>query len=176
MRVLVDTSVWSLSLRRSGGARSPESEELRRLIAAHVVEIIGPIRQELLSGVREPAQFERSGIVPRCVFDDIPLLAEDYVTAAKFFNHCRSKGIQGSNTDFLICAVAVRNDLAVFTTDADFSRFAGAFQLCCIRSEKRPNQHLHAIVAPLRSVRCEGLCHLETIRSPSPSVSHHLYW
>lgn len=123
MRVLVDTSVWSLALRRAERAPQDEAGELRRLIAAHRVEIIGPIRQELLSGVKEASQFSRleSNLG---AFPDLPLLAEDYVTAAKFFNLCRSKGIQGSNTDFLICAVAVRHDLAVFTTDEDFSRFA----------------------------------------------------
>jgi predicted nucleic acid-binding protein len=123
MRVLVDTSVWSLSLRRGHGPQNPEADELRRLIAAHVVEIIGPIRQEILSGVRDPAQSARlEGHL--AAFPDLPLLTEDYVTAAKFFNLCRSKGIQGSNTDFLICAVAVRHDLAIFTTDGDFPRFA----------------------------------------------------
>lgn len=123
MRVLIDTSVWSLALRRSEGPRKLEAEELRRLIAAHVVEIIGPIRQEILSGVRDQAQFTRleAHLGP---FADIPLLPEDYVTAAKFFNLCRSKGVQGSNTDFLICAVAVRHDLAIFTTDKDFQQFA----------------------------------------------------
>lgn len=123
MRVLVDTSVWSLALRRDKHVRNPEAEELRRLIAAHVVEIIGPIRQELLSGVRDQPQFYRLE-THLMAFADLPLLAEDYVTAAKFFNLCRSRGIQGSNTDFLICAVAVRHDLAVFTTDGDFPRFA----------------------------------------------------
>jgi len=123
MRVLVDTSVWSLALRRSKHARHREAEELRRLVAAHRVEIIGPIRQELLSGVRDQPQFDQleSHLT---AFADLPLLAEDYVTAAKFFNLCRSRGMQGSNTDFLICAVAVRHDLAVFTTDGDFSLFA----------------------------------------------------
>ena len=57
MRVLVDTSIWSLALRRREHAQNPEAEELGRLIAAHVVEIIGPIRQEVLSGVRDNAQF-----------------------------------------------------------------------------------------------------------------------
>jgi predicted nucleic acid-binding protein len=112
-----------LALRRSNGLRNPAAEELRRLISAHVADIIGPIRQELLSGVQDPAQFTRleTHLVP---FLDLPLLPEDYVTAAKFFNLCRSKGIQGSNTDFLICAVAVRHDLAIFTTDGDFRQFA----------------------------------------------------
>lgn len=122
MRVLVDTSVWSLALRRTAKVQHPEAMELRRLITAHLVEIIGPIRQELLSGVKDPSQFSRleSNLG---AFPDLPLLAEDYVTAARFFNLCRSKGIQGSNTDFLICAVAVRHDFAVFTTDEDFPLF-----------------------------------------------------
>ncbi len=123
MRVLVDTSVWSLALRRGGHCRYPEAEELRRLVVSHVAEIIGPIRQEVLSGVRDKTQFDRLK-EHLAAFPDIALLTEDFVTAALFFNLCRSKGIQGSNTDFLICAVAVRCDLAVFTTDRDFSRFA----------------------------------------------------
>jgi predicted nucleic acid-binding protein len=123
MRVLIDTSIWSLALRRSEHAQNPETEELRRLIAAHVAEIIGPIRQEVLSGVRDQAQFDRLES-HLAAFADLPLLMEDYVTSAKFYNICRSKGIQGSNTDFLICAVAVRHDLAVFTTDGDFPHFA----------------------------------------------------
>lgn len=123
MRVLVDTSVWSLSLRRPNQGRRPEPLELRRLISAHLVEVIGPIRQELLSGIRNPSQFERVE-THLSAFPDAPLLTEDYVTAAKFYNLCRSKGVQGSNTDFLICAVAVRHDFAVFTTDGDFPLFA----------------------------------------------------
>lgn len=123
MRVLVDTSVWSLALRRDDNRLNPEREELRRLVSAHVAEIIGPIRQEILSGVRDPAQFARLE-THLAAFPDLPLLTEDYVTAANFFNLCRSKGVQGSNTDFLICAVAVRRDLVIFTTDGDFSNFA----------------------------------------------------
>lgn len=123
MRVLVDTSVWSLALRRDNGRQHLEVEELRRLVSAHVAEIIGPVRQEILSGVRDRAQFARLE-THLAAFPDAPLLMEDYVTAANFFNLCRSKGIQGSNTDFLICAVAVRCDLAIFTTDVDFRHFA----------------------------------------------------
>ena len=125
MRVLVDTSVWSLALRRSGHVPNPnpDAEELKRLIASHLIEIIGPIRQELLSGIRDQAQFDLLESRLAC-FPDLPLHAEDYVTAAKMFNLCRAKGIQGSNTDFLICAVAVRHDFAIFTADDDFRLFA----------------------------------------------------
>ena len=123
MRVLVDTSVWSSALRRARQVASGPAQQLRDLIADHRVEIIGPIRQEILSGIREEAQFKR--VETRlAAFPDIPITTQDYVTAAKFFNLCRGKGIQGSNTDFVICAVAVRNRLAIFTTDKDFVRFA----------------------------------------------------
>jgi predicted nucleic acid-binding protein len=123
MSVLIDTSVWSLALRRNASRQNPEAEDLRRLISIHETEIIGPIRQEVLSGIRDHAQFNRVE-THLASFPDVPLLAEDYVTAAKFYNLCRSKGIQGSNTDFLICAAAVRREMAIFTTDKDFLHFA----------------------------------------------------
>lgn len=123
MRVLVDTSVWSEALRRSKKVESDITREFRNLIAEHRVDIIGPIRQELLSGLRETVQFERLEKL-LSPFQDLSLTTEDYVTAAKFFNICRSQGVQGSNTDFLICAVAVGRQLAVYTTDQDFALFA----------------------------------------------------
>lgn len=141
MKVLVDTSVWSLALRRTIHVQSPVVAELRRLITAHRAEIIGPIRQELLSGVKDAAQFHRLDSHLRA-FPDLPLLSEDYVTAAQFFNLCRAKGIQGSNTDFLLCAVAVRHDLAILTTDGDFSMFAKCVPVILheytIKSEQPP--------------------------------------
>jgi predicted nucleic acid-binding protein len=123
MRVLVDTSIWSLALRRTEHIKNPEASELRRLITAHLVEIIGPIRQEVLSSIKDQNQFDKLE-THLAAFADLPLLSEDYVTAAKFYNLCRAEGIQGSNTDFLICAVAVRHDLAIFTSDGDFPLFA----------------------------------------------------
>jgi len=141
MRVLVDTSVWSLALRRSGHVQNPDAEELKRLIASHLTEIIGPIRQELLSGIRDQAQFDllESRLAS---FPDIPLHAEDYVTAAKMFNLCRAKGIQGSNTDFLICAVAVRHDFAIFTTDDDFRLFAKCLPIVVYECKTHAEPHL----------------------------------
>ncbi len=123
MRVLVDTGVWSEALRRSNRVESVVVREFRNLIAEHRVDIIGPIRQELLSGLRDAVQFEKLE-THIAAFPDIQLTADDFVTAARFFNVCRTQGIQGSNTDFLICAVAVRRQLAIYTTDKDFSLFA----------------------------------------------------
>ncbi|WP_219722160.1 hypothetical protein [Deinococcus planocerae] len=57
-------------------------------------------------------------------FPDQPVTTPEYELAAEFFNLCRSRGIQGSNTDFLIYACSARWDMPVMTKDADFRRFA----------------------------------------------------
>jgi predicted nucleic acid-binding protein len=123
MKVIVDTSIWSLALRHEDQSSLLCVKELRGLIEDYRVQMMGPIRQEILSGIRSESQFNRlkknlSG------FADLPILTEDYVRAARYFNLCRSKGIQGSNTDFLICAVSVQNELPIYTTDNDFKLFA----------------------------------------------------
>ena len=123
MKVIVDTSVWSLALRRDKQSTSAHVQELQHLIQDHRVQMIGPIRQEILSGIRNQAQFKKLQKHLES-FPDLPILTQDYVTAAEYFNQCRSKGVQGSNTDFLICAVAARNKFSIFTTDKDFQRFA----------------------------------------------------
>ncbi|HPF32113.1 MAG TPA: PIN domain-containing protein [Candidatus Sabulitectum sp.] len=128
MRVLVDTCIWSQSLRRASGRNTDTVKELRRLILEHRVEIIGPIRQELLSGIREEAHFEKLKKHLEA-FPDIHLETADFTTAAGFFNTCRREGIQGSNTDFLICSVAVRRNMAVYTDDGDFRLYAGHIPL-----------------------------------------------
>ncbi len=124
MKVLVDTSVWSLALRRK---RAAANDRIRAALTALVedgrVAIIGAIRQELLSGVREQAQFERLRDHLRA-FPDTAVTTDDHEEAAVYFNRCRENGIQGSNTDFLICAAAVRNGFSIFTTDEDFPLFA----------------------------------------------------
>ena len=119
MKVIVDTSVWSLALRRHKPESPGPVEELRHLIHDHRAQMMGPIRQEILSGIRNETQFKKLGEHLHS-FPDLPVLTEDYVTAAGYFNRCRAKGIQGSNTDFLICAMAVRNKFSIYTTDKDF--------------------------------------------------------
>lgn len=124
MKVLVDTPIWSLALRHMSRPENAATiSALTALIEDGRVAIIGPIRQELLSGIRERSHFERLRENLRG-FPDTEVTSADYEDAASFFNRCRKKGIQGSNTDFLICAVAVRNEFAIFTTDADFAHFA----------------------------------------------------
>lgn len=123
MKVIVDTSVWSLALRRGTESPSPAVQELRKLIKDHRVQMLGPIRQEILSGIRNDSQFKKLQKHLES-FPDLPILTEDYVTAARFFNLCRAKGVQRSNTDFIICSVAVRNEFYIYTTDRDFELFS----------------------------------------------------
>ena len=118
MSILVDTSVWSLALRRKL-APSSQEETLKHLILDGQVKIIGPIRQELLSGIPNQKHFE--ALKSRLIyFPDTPIQTSDYELAASFFNLCRQNGIQGSHIDFLICAVAASNEFQIYTTDKDF--------------------------------------------------------
>lgn len=121
--ILVDTPVWSASLRKAKDAPEKLVDELCRIIRSQLAVLIGPIRQELLSGIKDTKVFDRLRR-ELSAFPDHEILTSDYETAARFFNLCRSKGIQGSNTDFLICALAARNDFQVFTTDRDFYRYS----------------------------------------------------
>ena len=95
MKVIVDTSVWSLFLRRERKQESPHVSELRELIRELRAQMIGPIRQELLSGIRSRTQFQNLK-EHLAAFPDLALTTADYERAAEFFNINRKKGIQGS--------------------------------------------------------------------------------
>ncbi len=122
MNILVDTCIWSLALRRSSPLDTPHVRELKELINEQRIVMIGPVRQEILSGIREQVQFTSLRDKLRS-FVDFPLLPEDYETAADFFNICRRTGVQGSNTDFLLCAVSARHAIPIFTIDDDFTTY-----------------------------------------------------
>jgi hypothetical protein len=123
MNVLVDTSVWSLALRRDNPRGTRAEIELVELIREGRVLMLGAIRQELLSGIRTNEQFKKLWDRLRA-FSDVPLVEADYEEAAACFNRCRARGLQGSNTDFLMCAVGIRRNAAILTTDDDFEQFA----------------------------------------------------
>jgi len=121
--VLVDTSVWSVALRKSGSSHPSARNALVTLIRHHGVAMIGPIRQEILSGISDQRQFSKlRGELSH--FPDLEILQGDFEAAAECFNKCRSRGVQGSNTDFLICAVSLRHSFPILTTDRDFEKFA----------------------------------------------------
>ena len=122
MKILVDTCVWSLAMRRKEVKNDPFELELRELIKELRVQMIGPIRQELLSGIKSPVQFESVRNYLRA-FEDLTLTELDFERAAEFHNMSRKKGVQGSNTDFLICAISDCRGISILTTDGDFKLF-----------------------------------------------------
>lgn len=132
MKVLIDTSIWSLVLRRKTGSTSiinnAEKNELKELINESRVAIIGPIRQEILSGISNDKQFK---ILKEKLqaFEDIAIQQLHYELAAEYYNRCRKKGIQGSHTDFLICAVANQNNLSIYTNDNDFKQYSKLLEI-----------------------------------------------
>jgi hypothetical protein len=126
VKILVDTSIWSLAFRRKKVDLSPNEavllEELKELLNELRTMIIGPIRQEILSGIPDPRQF-RLLKEKLSIFKDEVITLEDYELAAEFFNLCRNKGIQGSHIDFIICAVSAKYKYPLFTLDKDFDSF-----------------------------------------------------
>ena len=140
MNVLVDTSVWSVFLRRDAGKLSAFERAIRQDLAGLVADgrarVLGPIRQELLSGIRNPTQFFAVRDDLR-EFPDEPFSTEDWETAAECNNSCRRAGIAGSAVDFLLCAVAIRRGWETFTTDKDFQHNARVLPLR-LRPQPRP--------------------------------------
>ena len=132
MLVVVDTPVWSLALRRRQSDLNEIEhrlvETLSELIQEGRVQMLGPVRQELLSGIREEAVFKKIREYLRA-FDEPALEIADYEEAARTSNQCRAHGISGSAIDFLLCAAAHRRHAALFTTDRDFQRYASIIPL-----------------------------------------------
>jgi predicted nucleic acid-binding protein len=122
MKVLVDTCVWSQALRHSSPDKNI-TKKLSDLINDGRAVLIGPIKQELLSGIRRSAQFEKLKNILSS-FEEIQLKNIYFEKAAEFCNVCRSKGVQGSTIDFLICSVAHYEDMTIFTIDKDFENYA----------------------------------------------------
>ena len=119
MRVIVDTSVWSLAFRRRAVVKTPEVVALVRLVEEGLVVLLGPVRQEVLSGIKHRDQFER--LRERlAAFPDLELTSRDFETAAELCNLCIAKGVQAAHTDFLIAAAAITRGYAVLSADRDF--------------------------------------------------------
>lgn len=121
--VIVDSDVWSEGFRKVQGEPTPQLLMLRQLVTEARVQMLGCIRQEVLQGLKSATTFERIRDQMRA-FPDLPMTEREYERAAEFFNLCRSKGVQGSSTDFLICACSVAWGLPILTKDKDFDLYA----------------------------------------------------
>jgi predicted nucleic acid-binding protein len=126
VKVIADTCAWSLLLRRKPRATLSSDEQftlasLKEAIKDGRVVLIGPIRQEVLSGIKASAQFEklRSTLA---AFPDETLTTHHYEEAARLFNLCRSRGVECGQTDILICAVAVQMQYDILTYDQGLKR------------------------------------------------------
>ena len=120
MTLFVDTSVWSLALRRDSEAAEPEVDRLKdALLGADVVVTTGLVLQELLqgfSGAKASAQ-----IIER--FAALPLLQparEDHIAAAALRNTWRRAGVQVGTIDAVLAQLCIRHGLVLLTTDNDF--------------------------------------------------------
>ena len=132
MNVLIDTSVWSLALRRKNESLSTNERflvaELSELIREGRARMIGLVRQELLSGIKATEQYEKLRLHLRSFPDEV-VDTSDYEEAAKAGNGCRAKGVVVSIVDILLCAVANKRLWTIFTTDPDFSNYAKVLPL-----------------------------------------------
>jgi predicted nucleic acid-binding protein len=126
MNVLVDTSVWSFALRRKPESLNATEKsivaELAELVREGRARIVGLVRQELLSGIKTAEQYEQLRLDLRS-FPDEPIDTSDHEEAAKAGNRCRGKGVVVSIVDILLCAVAIKREWAIFTTDPDFTNY-----------------------------------------------------
>lgn len=152
MRVLVDTSVWSLALRRKIGPAGMKPNE--QLLVAALVEgirdgrvvIVGPIRQEVLSGVKDAVRFNKLH-EKLAAFPDAPIESTDYVQAAQFGSLCRASGVQCGTVDMLLIAVAFRNGWTILTNDAGLMRCIEIVERKAIQSDPaRRGQTLQFVV------------------------------
>jgi len=126
VKQLIDSCVWSLVLRRKPAATLSTEEQfmvatLTEAIRGGRVAIIGPIRQEILSGIKEPAQFEKLRQALQS-FPDEPLTTSNYEDAARLSNTCRNSGIQCGPVDILLCSVAQQRQWTILTFDQSLKR------------------------------------------------------
>lgn len=124
MSLFVDTSVWSLALRRDGEDSGPEVGRLREAImGGERIFTTGIVLQELLQGIRGPKH--RHQIIER--FSALPLLIpdrSDYIDAASLRNECQRQGIQAGTIDALLAQLCIRQQLTMLSTDRDFIHIA----------------------------------------------------
>lgn len=125
MSVIVDTSVWSLSLRRGSSSDDPQAAKLADMLRdGRPIHLLGIILQEVLQGIRNPSEFDelRTGLQ---AFPLLQLDRDDFAAAAELWNLCRSHGVQASTVDCQIAAACIRHDCALLTADKDFASIAG---------------------------------------------------
>lgn len=130
--VIIDTCVLSLLFRRPAGVLNRTEAILATAAREHIAQgsgrLCGVVRQELLSGIRDEHQFAQLRDRLRA-WDDTPMTVPDYERAAAAHNLCCAAGVTGSTVDFLLCGLSLERNWPIFTTDADFQRYARVLPL-----------------------------------------------
>ena len=127
--MFVDTSVWSLALRRDSAPEGPEVGRLREALGGgETIHTTGVVLQELLQGFRGPRA--RTRIVDR--FAALAMIApdrQDYIDAAELRNDCRRHGIRAGTIDALLAEICIRHRLVMLSTDQEFRHMAARTKL-----------------------------------------------
>jgi len=121
--VIIDTCMWSLAFRGKKTREAKVAADIATLIDENRAKIIGLIRQEVLSGYSDIKSYANLK-EKLSYFPNEPTLDVDYEVAAEYSNLCRRNGIQGSHSDFLICAVSIRRNMEIYTNDKDFRHYS----------------------------------------------------
>ncbi|HEU0197586.1 MAG TPA: DUF5615 family PIN-like protein [Nevskiaceae bacterium] len=120
MNLFVDTSVWSLALRRDAPPEHPAVALLsKELTDGETILITGIVLQELLQGFHGPK--DQARLIER--LQVLPLLnptRDTHIEAAHLRNTCRRHGVQLGTVDALIAELCIEHDLTLLTTDKDF--------------------------------------------------------
>ena len=121
-QILIDTNIWSTFLRRNDPEDQNLRDNLEMLLKENRISIIGPIRQEILTGIRDHSKFL---ILKEYLeaFEDEPITTETYENAAQIANDCMKRGIAISAIDAIIVSVVVTNGFEIYTKDKDFMRY-----------------------------------------------------
>ena len=135
--ILVDTGILSLAFRRKRRDLNPAElvlvYALERLLNAGLVAMVGPIRQEIMSGISSGEQFEK--LKGRLQFvDDLPMESATFERAAQFYNQCSAEAIGPGEIDMMICAAAYEQGCDIFTNDPDFERYATVLPIRLFRA------------------------------------------
>ena len=127
--IFVDSSAWVEFLRGTG---SPVCEEVDRLLDDDIA-ISDPVLMEVLAGARDEHHLrELRGLLGRAQM--LHCGSPDFETAAVLYRRCRRGGETIRRLiDCLIGAVAIREDVPLLHSDADFEVLARHTELAIQR-------------------------------------------
>ncbi len=118
--MLIDTSIWIEYFK--------ENEKIIKVIEKGLMEnnvfIAGPVVAELLQGVKSESEFQK---LANCI-DAVPFIdnsMKDWKTAGEISFKLRRNGITIPLTDIIISALAINNNLLVYTRDEHFKEVPG---------------------------------------------------